>query len=652
MSLRADGFRKDIQGLRGLAILLVVAFHAKVPFFGKGFVGVDVFFVISGFLITRLLRREMDAGTFSFGNFYVRRARRLLPALLVVLVACLGFGWLVLPTEAYRALGKHTVAATLFSSNLSFYRETGYFEVGSEFKPLLMTWSLAVEEQFYCLWPCMLYAAFRRGWSGRRLAVVLFVISLAVWVALGMRHAQAAFFLLPGRAWELMVGSFLAFSPARAGFTRRGEVLSVVGFLAIVAAACAPLALPWRLEQVLAVAGAALIIRGASGGRFASHLLENRAFVYLGDISYSLYLWHAPALAFAMRTLLPLGGATFGERMFAVLGAFLVAVVSTKHIEKRFYQTKAAKPEKASTVLGRYGVASAFVAVLGVLIVATSGASGRFGKKEAAIAAYGGDRNPLTSVCMESIWSTQSKEFDPRCKISGDRARSMLLWGDSHALAIAPGFVELGRREGFGVQQQGRPACRIGDDRDPGCRVFNARMLAYALATPQVETVALVGVWSAFICNAVTASRCDPAAEALLEQRLTKIVDALKDAGKAVILLGDVPELTFGAVDCHLARLRFGWLFDSRDRSKGCTMPAAAVRRRLEPIHRILERIAATRPRVCAPRIADVLCDGERCHSSDGSRIFYVDDDHLTVTGAKKVVDALDLDGCLPIKAP
>jgi peptidoglycan/LPS O-acetylase OafA/YrhL len=205
--LNSKHYRPDIDGLRAVAVVGVVAFHAypfQVP---GGFVAVDIFFVISGFLITSIITKEMEERTFSFATFYARRARRIFPALAVVLVTLLGAGWFLLLADEYAAVGKHTAAGAGFVSNIVFFQEAGYFDTSARFKPLLHLWSLGIEEQFYLIWPALLLlGAQSRGW--RWIAGALAAASLAYCFWLTPRNGYAAFFLPLARFWELMVGAF------------------------------------------------------------------------------------------------------------------------------------------------------------------------------------------------------------------------------------------------------------------------------------------------------------------------------------------------------------------------------------------------------------------------------------------------------------
>ena len=297
-------YRSEIDGLRAIAVVPVILFHASFELFSGGFVGVDVFFVISGYLITTIIVNEMDEGKFSLLNFYERRARRILPALFFVVLCCIPFAWFLLLSSDMKDFAGSLVAVSTFSSNILFWRESGYFDTAAELKPLLHTWSLAVEEQFYILFPLFLMAAWRFGkraivWT----LIASFVISLSVahWGA--YNKPAATFFLLPTRAWELLTGSFAAFYLQRDSLRTPlwlNNLLSAAGLLAILYAVFAfDEATPFpSLYALVPTVGTVLVILFALKGTLTHTVLSLRGVVAVGLISYSLYLWHQPVFAF------------------------------------------------------------------------------------------------------------------------------------------------------------------------------------------------------------------------------------------------------------------------------------------------------------------------------------------------------------------
>ncbi|MBF9152726.1 acyltransferase family protein [Novosphingobium jiangmenense] len=287
--------RREIEGLRALAVLPVVLFHAGVPGFGGGFAGVDVFFVISGYLIAGVILSGLGEGRFSLAGFYERRARRILPALIPVLLASAAMAWAVMIPEDFRKFAQGLGSSAVFASNMLFARATGYFDDDEGYQPLLHTWSLSVEEQFYILFPALVLLLWRFGRG--RMAVwfgTIGAVSLVACLALSEHHQALAFYLLPTRAWELLVGAACVALPERgkSGALAAIGLALVVGGMGLVDAETAP---DWRL--LLPVTGAALLLRHAGQQDPVGGLLSLRPLVAIGGASYGIYLWHNPLLA-------------------------------------------------------------------------------------------------------------------------------------------------------------------------------------------------------------------------------------------------------------------------------------------------------------------------------------------------------------------
>ena len=334
-------YRADIDGLRAVAIVPVILFHGGLPFVSGGYVGVDVFFVISGFLITSLLIEDIDAGTFRMSSFWLRRARRILPALILVMAACLVAGWFLTFPADYVRLVQSALAQTLFASNFFFWSETGYFAAPADAQPLLHTWSLAIEEQYYLLFPIILVLLTRYCNPLRfRVILGLALLSLGFSVVGAFDHPEAAFYSLHSRAWELLAGSLLALLSQRIaarssaapttsdhwlGWLGLGAVtVSIIGF---------DEGTPFPgAAALLPTAGAAAMIwanrHGLTGGGV---VLSSAPLVWIGRLSYSLYLWHWPVLVFARMIFYP---DLDGPLTAAVLGlSFVLAWLSYAYVE-------------------------------------------------------------------------------------------------------------------------------------------------------------------------------------------------------------------------------------------------------------------------------------------------------------------------------
>ena len=337
------GYRREIDGLRALAVLPVILFHAGIDTFSGGFVGVDVFFVISGYLITSIILAEKEAGTFSIINFYERRARRILPALFLVIVICVPFAWLWLLPSDMKDFSQSLVAVSIFSSNILFWHESGYFETAAELKPLLHTWSLALEEQYYMLFPLFILVTWRLGkrWIVGILAV-LSIASLAVahWGAYNI--PSPTFFLLPTRGWELAIGAFIAFYLSSNEVVIVSEttkqIASTLG-LALILSAVFTFSknTPFpSLYALIPTIGTALIILFAAPNTYVGRALGTKAFVGIGLISYSAYLWHQPLFAFARHR--SLGEVSEVVFLLLAIAALMLAYVSWRFAHPTLFE--------------------------------------------------------------------------------------------------------------------------------------------------------------------------------------------------------------------------------------------------------------------------------------------------------------------------
>ena len=360
-------YRREIDGLRALAVLPVLFFHAGFATFRGGFVGVDVFFVISGYLITTIIITELSAGRFSIVGFYERRARRILPALFLVILVCLPFAWEWFTPRDFRSFSQSLAAVAAFVSNILFWRTSFYFDPSMEFKPLLHTWSLAVEEQYYLFFPVTLLLIWRlgRSWVLGFLALAFLVSLLAAqW---GSRaNPGAAFYLLPTRGWELLVGVFAAFYLADDDRRSPPPVICEAGAytgLALIAYSVfvfdgqTPFPSLYTLVPTL---GAALLILFATPATGVGRLLGNRIFVGVGLISYSAYLWHQPLLAFARYH------SDFGLDSPPILASLLLTSLGLAYLTWRYVETPFRNRQRISRKVifsGALAFSAAFLAV-------------------------------------------------------------------------------------------------------------------------------------------------------------------------------------------------------------------------------------------------------------------------------------------------
>ncbi len=419
-------YRAEIDGLRALAVLPVILFHAGFEWFRGGFIGVDVFFVISGYLITTIIISELAEGKFSIVNFYERRARRILPAMFFVMAVCLPFAWLWFAPSDLKFFGQSLLAVSTFWSNFLFWGSSGYFERAAELNPMLHTWSLAVEEQYYILFPIFLILTWRLGikWILILLSLVFMVsLSLAHWGA--YNHHSAAFYLLPTRGWELLVGVFAAFYLKYNGYLKSkllNQVLSLLGFsMVIYSIIVFDETTPFpSLYALIPTIGTCLLILSAVPNTVINRFLSVKPIVALGLISYSAYLWHQPVLVFARYR--SLGEVSDFLLVILCIAAFIMAWFSWRFVEKPFRD----KERFSRSDIFRTSIISiAFFCSIGYL----------FNQSNGGLKSYSAeDQNIFNSFFNPSIYVEQRhkeirlRNFDE----DGDRKKVFII-GDSHS---------------------------------------------------------------------------------------------------------------------------------------------------------------------------------------------------------------------------
>ena len=417
-------YRAEIDGLRAVAIIPVVLFHAGFSLFSGGYVGVDVFFVISGYLITSIIVTGLESNTFTIRNFYIRRARRILPSLILVSVACLVASCLILTPYDLNRFFASLFSVVFFISNIQFYRESGYFDTDAEFKPLLHTWSLSIEEQFYVIFPVFLIFLWRFGGKARVLVpVILALASIAITQWLANTNPSAAFYLLPARAWELLAGMLSACYlhgnlPKSSPFS---NVLGVVGLLLIgIAVFWFTEATPFpSLYTLLPTVGTVLVIVFGSGGTLVSTLLSNRQLVGIGLISYSTYLWHQPILVFARY--LTLGEIQAPALLALVVVAFILGWLTWKYIEIPVRSRSTVSRWPTRKFLLYITTSLAFLAVIGLF--------GRYGYSDKLFT----DQQLNTANSSARGNFSLCDDFDSWCINAPGNSNNVLLLGDSNA---------------------------------------------------------------------------------------------------------------------------------------------------------------------------------------------------------------------------
>ena len=442
-------YRAEIDGLRAIAVLSVIFFHAGVRSFRGGYVGVDVFFVISGYLITSILITELQTGKLSLSGFYERRARRILPTLVVVSIACLPFAWVWMFPDELRRFGESLSSVATFSSNFFFWLKTNYFSPSAEEQPLIHTWSLAVEEQYYLAFPVFLWLVWRFG----KRAVVLLVLSIAaislLYCEWASRHFSAAnFYLLPSRVWELFAGVLIAFYDQRSTETNAASTMpgwwrscaswAGLGLLACGIWGAYPQTLGPSLTTLIPIVGTALIIAFARGESGVRRVLSWRPLVVIGLISYSLYLWHQPVLAFARLVGVHEGSAV--SLALTLLATFTLAYLSWRFVEQPFRRRNFLSRR---TVLCASGATLCLCFAVGFLLHSKHGFPER--------TVFVGNANVANYLAVKTQRDSWEKWCEthavpgpfrhPICKVGDPNVPPRLIvWGDSSAGALLQGL--------------------------------------------------------------------------------------------------------------------------------------------------------------------------------------------------------------------
>ncbi len=492
-------YRPDIDGLRAVAVLLVVFHHAFPQALKGGFIGVDVFFVISGFLISTIIFQSLEQGAFSFLDFYKRRVKRIFPALSLVLIASFVCGWFVLLPADYKQLGKHMAAGAAFVSNFAFWNESGYFDSGSKLKPLLHLWSLGIEEQYYIFWPFIVLYAWKRKISLFKVCLVLLALSFAINIFTAKNNAVAAFYSPMSRFWELLIGSVLAYTTLQTAKIPKSthaanwEAWVGVSFLAIGVYFINPeRRFPgfWALFPTLA---AYLLIKAGPKAWFNQVVLSNQLFVWVGLISFPLYLWHWPLLVFAEIKLGALGVST---KLGLIVMSVMLSWFTYRFVERPIrFGNLIVETKKIPLALCAILLA---IAMLGGYTYQRDGFGLRFPKFIQALL----NNQPK----LDEGWRTgqcildqghPSSEFSPIC-VDKDKRPLLFLWGDSHAAALYPGLKHLQDTGAytFGVAQRTGAVCPpiIGDAR-PWCNEINTDSFKL-IKELKPEIVMMYAYWS------------------------------------------------------------------------------------------------------------------------------------------------------------
>lgn len=620
-------YRPELDGLRAIAVLAVIANHAGLAGAGGGYVGVDVFFVISGYLITRMIADEAATGRFSIAGFYERRIRRIAPAFFAMTLVTSALALAVVPPADLRRFGQSVAATAVFGANVLFYRQEGYFDVLARMKPMLHTWSLAVEEQFYIVFPLVVLALYR--WQRRRVAAGLYVLtalSFAACVWVTAHNPRAAFYQMPLRGWELLAGALLAIDAVPALPGRVARELAAIAGLALIGGAIALYSDATRFPGLAAAApvvGAALVLHAHAGGAstWAGRVLGAAPIAFVGKISYSLYLWHWPLLVLSAYWRVD----PAPHRVAAVLAVTaIVSVASWKFVEQPF--RRRARWLTRPRLFAGMAAATALALGFGLATWASGGWPGRVSAQARALDGGAADYNHDRPRCHGS--ERRPIRFADKCVYGAPAvAPSVAIWGDSMAaepaVALGRALGERGRALRYISYSSCPPAIDLAFGDRPGCAAHNADVLAHLAADPAIAKVVLIAQYV----------RYDRRLGSRYRASLAEVTARLVAAGKQVYVVYPVPTPP-GRVPMMLARY-----VEQGRAPEALHVDRAAYLAENRATLDFLDELTA-RPGVHAVRVDRALCDDRRCAVYAAGKPLYFDDRHLSVTGAEHVLPA------------
>lgn len=621
-----DRYRTDIDGLRAFAVIPVVLFHAGYSVLSGGYVGVDIFFVISGFLITSIIQREIGNNTFSLVRFYERRIRRIYPAALAVALATIVAAGLLIPDGQFKKIGMSLIFMNLYSTNILFFHRAGYFDTSSTLNPFLHTWSLSVEEQFYLIFPLFLLFAtrlFKRRVIHCLLGATIFSFAACVYVT--YKWPDSAFYLIPFRAWELALGALLAVGGHALKLQRHhAEWLSVLGlsFILISIFSFTENTVFPGFAALLPCMGAALLIQaGNVPGNRVNEFMGNPVLRYFGLISYSLYLWHWPVFVLA-RFLFP-AGLNIGGQIIQVVIAGVLAHFSWRFIEAPFREKTIFVERKSLFTF--FGTTTAATFVIGAIIVFGQGLKMRMPETSLRYEQAELDNNPDRKTCH----SDDGKNMRPEqfC-LYGDKniEPTFALWGDSHGAEITPAIGSVLQQTQQSIKMftysQCPPALGFSTFTRHGCIAHNDNVLAYLQQHREIDTVFMIANYNVY--------ETDDYHEKF-ESGFKRTIAELKAAGKKVAVIYPIPGARYSIP-----------MMASALAMRGASIDLLAI-----PLDHYAEinarALAMLDSQVDVARLHPeaVLCAKENCRVAVNDRLLYFDSNHLNMFGARYVANQL-----------
>ena len=624
-------YRPEVDGLRAVAVIAVVFFHAGIKFFSGGYIGVDIFFVISGYLITSLILEDLKEKKFKLVEFYERRARRILPALFLVMFICIPFSWSWMPLDTFKEFSQSLLAVSLFGSNILFWRQKShYFNPAVDEKPLLHTWSLAIEEQYYLIFPIFLLLTWGFGRNKIFWIIVIFAVISLMLSEWGWRfYGRANFFLTPTRAWELLVGSIVAFVINKHGLQKNNVLsilgLSAIGYSLLIFDQFTPFPSFYALMPVL---GTAIILVFTTKETFVGKLLSSKLFVGIGLISYSVYLWHQPLLAFAH---IKLGEKPSEHVIYAlVMASIIFGYLSWKLIEKPF---------RNKELFNRNII---FIASsLGITLFSLIGIYGHF-YAEAKMLKVLENIEPYSRGGAGYEW----------VDLVGDP--EFLLIGDSHAKQYISALRNMNKK----VSLISESACislpnlineyKYQQQTRNNCLKLQKKYMNYIDENSSIRTIILAHSGDKEISDlknnkAVGRAENSDVSRLLYLNGLKEKLNKLTQKEKEIIIIGSVPnELN---VSDKMKKGYIKCLYSSLENN--CQKSFAYSDRSNQWINKFLSDISDSFSNITFVDPSQWLCDNEKCWIVKQKRLAYVDHSHLSNFAANKIIKGINEIGLL-----
>ncbi len=625
-------YRPDIDGLRAVAVLAVVFYHFEIPGFRGGYVGVDIFFVISGYLITSLILEEISQQKFSILRFYDRRIRRILPALFFVLIVTLIAGFFILLPKDLETLGKSIVSVSVFASNFFFMRQSGYFDPDVSEFTLLHTWSLSVEEQFYVVWPILLMLLYRVQKSWVPIALLLGILMISLLIGEWLLHIDSEwdfFYFTPVRIWELVLGAILSVNLIQRNFNSTVKhMMSLSGFIMIVYAIfyfSRETKFP-GINALIPCFGVALIIYSeARESTLIGRMLSIRPIVFLGLISYSLYLWHWPIMSYLNYYIVD--GINSFETGLVICFCIVLSAFTWKFIEQPF-RRRSGNLIASNVVILRGLALTGMLFGVGMLVYFQGGYPQRLSDNALKPITNNLSLHPFAHRCISNFTSKKPVDDCLFGAPSIDGSYQAVLWGDSHASHYMPVFKKLAEKNNWTIRQVSMYGCSPHlfttpkSEKYKTCPEFNQNVLNDVISKENIKLVIFAGRWTDY-----------PDEYKLIVNTISK----LKDSNKKILILGQVPEADFNPAKCLAMSIWHGWSERACDISMESQV-SKTFQNQNEYFRNLSEQDATIQ--VFLPE--KYLCDDKYCVIENGGISFYKDNNHFHQLGSSYLIQFVD----------